>query len=186
MVRTVSDFDTQHARQEIERPAERARTFSPSFVTMAVIVILLFLAFFLYPSINGALTRAKTAAQLMELKQLELAVVTYIETIGEHPPNATLAEIQLHVQNSKHRPNAATSTFDNFTHDLSTIDVRETLAFWLGGEAWQAISSSPDRDVFYEFSAGRLTDVDNDGWPEYTDDSGRVKCGRGGYGERGG
>ena len=168
----MSNFGTQHAKQEIEKPRERERAFSPWFLALALIVILLVLALFLYTPLKHALDQAETAAQAMELKQLELALAYYVEKIGEPPPNATLAEIELHVRNSKHRPDSATSNFDNFARDVTTVDNRETAVFWLGGEAWQSVSSTPNRDVYYEFPAARLTDVDNDGWPEYTDRDG--------------
>ena len=168
----MSSFGTQHAKQEIERPSERGRTFSPSFIAVAIIVILLLITFFLYSPIKLALIRVETATQAMELKQLELALEYYVDNVGEPPPNTTLGEIKIHVQDSKHRPNSAKSKFDNFEHDLRTLDDRETVLFWLGGNAWQSISSTPDRDVYYEFPPERLTDVDNDGWPEYTDRKG--------------
>ena len=165
----MSTFGTQHARQEIERPSERARTFSPSFIALTVIVVLVLLVALLYTPIKLAFARAEATAQAIELKQLELAISYYVEKVGEPPPSTvTMAEIENHFRTAKYRRGMATLNLDNFAHDVANLDDRETLVFWLSGEAWQSVFAVPHRDAYYEFPPTRLTDVDHDGWPEYT------------------
>jgi len=163
----VSNHGTQHARQEANATAVRKSPFSFSFVVALLLVAGLLFGPFLYSQYRNAVFEAKNLTQQVELIQLRQALENYTVKMGQFPPPATRADIEAHLRQSNCGFDGTLSQLGTLENNLDDLDERETLVFWLGGEAGKTIFISPKRMVHFEFDLDQLTDIDNDGWPEY-------------------
>lgn len=157
----------QHARQEVSRSKKRESSAVFGVFVVVTVAIIGFL-FWLKPAID----RAQGYTQLMELRQLEVALRNYETQFGEYPPDSTIAEIERHVQRSFQPPIDFAKVRDRFPHRLEALDECETLCFWLSGFAWQTMTGKLDQFEMYDFGSLRTTDRDRDGWVEFVDNSG--------------
>ena len=157
-----SDYGTQHGKQEVTSPR------NVSFFGDLLITLLIFLlAGFLIADMNSFNDRVSSVYQsIIEIKQLEVATEWYKSEFGESPPHPTSPKAI--VDHLNRFVDAAAVHPDKFPHDLSTLDEREALCFWLDGQALKDVSKRHNK-VFYDFEAARLKDADGDGWLEFYD-----------------
>jgi type II secretion system protein G len=134
----------------VNRCEQRGFTLVELLVVITIIGILAGLAI---PAVIVARNRARIAAAVMDVKQLEMACQAYKEKFGEYPPDfalindptqpaaATTAAKQIVLRHlAKAFPRFSGSTWFAFTGSLSAVGIdiysltpQTALAFWLGG-----------------------------------------------------
>ncbi len=157
----MTTSSNQHAKQEIERTRESQ---SSCLIWLAFVLLFTFIVFAIcFGAVLPAFKRSEQFAQKMELIQIDHALNRYEVVLGEMPPNAARNEIQSHL-------NAVYNFSGSIPPNIDTLDERELVIFWLGGKAWEILGDASKSDrVFYDFDDSRMTDVDNDGFPEFVD-----------------
>jgi len=143
---------------------------------LVVIVIIGILAAILVPVTGEAIRSAKRTAIAAELNELSRAIEAYkLDRKGYPPDFSNRDAIVLHLKRAFPRstvnvnawmsPNPAPAS-----GDPRRLDAAEALVFWLSltkNNPRDPLTGSGETKVFYEFKAEQLTDLDNDGWPEY-------------------
>jgi hypothetical protein len=122
-----------------------------------------------------------------ERATLQTALESYKEKFTEYPPSNDPDEIRRHVAIAFPRYQGdPVMDLQQLGFDLSTLDTQESWVLWLAGLPEHAMPTGFHFDVthpfqrfpaggdkryrtvpFYDFVQSRLTDTDNDGWPEY-------------------
>jgi len=165
---------------------------------LVVLAIIAILAATLIPTIGGAIRRTKTARIAVELNQLAQAIEAYKAKFNDYPPDFTnwqavqqhiktafpRAAVDLNLNNTGgwwYRPHWDT-TSGSPNPDPKMLDPAEALVFWLSAIKANArdpldidnahpnavIDGAGDPVSFFTFETARLTDIDGDGWPEYS------------------
>jgi hypothetical protein len=163
-MQTVNEF-------QIGNDARRLR-FGLRRVFLVLSIVAVFLAIFRAALIwreRYRLTRAELR-NAQELWQLQMALEDYYQRYAEMPP-ATADDI------SEHLTRAFPRLFPRLTpqqketrlrgRNLTDLDDRESLVFWLGGES--GLLAADFHNVLFPFDSRRLVDSDKDGWLEYVD-----------------
>jgi len=142
---------------------------------LVVIIIIGILAAILVPTVGMAIRRGKETAMSIELNQLASALDTYkLDHGNDYPPDfSNQAAVISHLRTAfpRSRFNAATWLGSStLTPNPRNLDAAEALVFWLSmttSNPRNPISGQGDAKIYYEFKKDQLTDLDNDGWPEY-------------------
>lgn len=141
---------------------------------LVVIIIIGILAAILVPTLGRAIRQAKNTAMAMEMNQLASAIEAYKLERKDYPPDfSNQAAITSHLSRAFPRARFNVNgwmTSLAATRNPRTLDAAEALVFWLSltkDNPRNPISGQGDFKVFYDFKKEQLTDLDNDGWPEY-------------------
>ena len=94
---------------------------------------------------------------------IKAAIAEYKKELGQLPPTTTdpnaIDEHLSLVESTK-------SCRQVFADRLQKLDEREILPFWLGEAGTQLLPT--DKKIFFEFLPQYLSDIDGDGWMEYS------------------
>jgi hypothetical protein len=117
------------------------------------------------------------------LTHLDMALKAYNEKFGRYPPRPNPEEIAQHIAKIFPKWQDWKADFRAAGLDITKMDDREALVFWLGGMTDQpgsrkliGFNANPEHPLepgpsriatFFEFDEGRLVDTDGDGWWEY-------------------
>ena len=148
---------------------------------LVVITIIGVLVAILVPTVARAILSAKNTAMSMEMNQLASALEAYKLERKDYPPDfSNQAAVISHLRRAFPRSRFNVTTWMSSTKPFNpsagdppnprTLDAAEALVFWLSltkDNARNPITGTGDLKVFYEFKSTQLTDLDNDGWPEY-------------------
>ncbi|HJN12096.1 MAG: prepilin-type N-terminal cleavage/methylation domain-containing protein [Pirellulaceae bacterium] len=147
---------------------------------LVVIIIIGILAAILVPTVGMAIRRSKNTAMAMEVNQLSMALEAYKLDRHDYPPDfSNQSAIVSHLRRAFPRARFNVATWMGSTaagpRNPRTLDAAEALVFWLSlttDNPRNPISGKGDAKVFYDFRKEQLTDLDNDGWPEYVPNGG--------------
>lgn len=141
---------------------------------LVVIIIIGILAAILVPTLGRAIRQSKNTAMSMEINQLASAFEAYKLERKDYPPDfSNQAAITSHLKRAFPRASFNVNTWMSSTAatlNPRTLDAAEAIPFWLSltkDNPRNPITGQGDVKVFYEFKKTQLTDLDNDGWPEY-------------------
>ena len=155
----MANSTNQHAKQEIDRSRkdQGIGLFWPMVALLIGCVLVI-----LYAVIMPSIKRAAQFAVLTELEQMDLALENYKKENGIYPPNAESAEFARHLQTRLEEQDIKNLAA------IDSLDEDEILLFWLGGVASTSLNNSKDESAYYIVDENRTTDVDADGFLEYT------------------
>jgi type II secretory pathway pseudopilin PulG len=147
---------------------------------LVVITIIGILVALLIPAGAAVVRRAKNAAMAAELENLARAVETYKSGADDFPPdfsdiNAVVKHISSAYPRNTRNVTAWWGSTDANGRAFNNLDPSEALPFWLSQLSTNprdplsgaASNYAGERKEIFEFQTTQLTDVDNDGWPEY-------------------
>ena len=161
---------------------KRMRTAFTLVELLIVVVIIALLAAITVPAVSYALNRARDAAIKVELTNLANALQAYKAEFQSFPPdfanpNSALISVEVNQHLARIFPRR-NPVMDPFPPNVDTP--AEALVFWLRGfrpDPTRPIDAdntgTGDRNPLFQFDESRLTDVDNDGWFEYTPQHGK-------------
>lgn len=173
---------------DARRTVTRARRAFTLVEMLAVIVIIGILAGLIAAAAVRAITRARIATMVLEIGQLDNALSSYKEKLGEYPPDFTdKAAVVRHLNRAfpRYRPSGGRTMWEQFKYDVEAatgewiqidqggadspllMDQASALVFWLGGIA-------PQTGVprLMGFSANSRNPFDRS---SYVDDNGNLR-----------
>ncbi len=141
----------------------------------ALIGLLILLAAIVWPALYGVVESGTGSRRISrEVSQLHMAIESYRQRFGEHPPDFSDWEVvKRHVRRAfpRHSENLdPTLQVGDDGAKLEDIDPAEALVFWLSclkNDPRHPITGSGEPLIIFAFDEMRLWDFDGDGWWEY-------------------
>lgn len=158
---------------------------------LVVLTIIGLLMAILVPTVFRVLYTSKNARIALEIGSLSQAVEAYKLDAGDYPPNfSDWNVVKRHIlKRWQQLPAAQVNNFKRLCHasaftmpetppmDSKPIDPAEALVFWLGGQSTNGglkandiapLTATGEAKQYFSFDQARFTDIDNDGWYEYS------------------